>query len=112
LSHVLLAAILHNAGSADHFQVSDFCQLGQNVVLNAVGKDRMLFPLAEIFKWQYGDASPCRRPKKFTFPNIPTDCCCQSNQRCNQRSDSWITSQPSGSSGENPCALCLNRLVL
>src|SRR6184192_3458120 len=43
LTHVPLAAIVHYAGSADDFQVGDFRKLGQNVVLHAVGKVRVLF---------------------------------------------------------------------
>src|SRR5437867_8299477 len=36
LTHILLAAIAHHAGSADHFQVGDFRKLGQNVVLHTI----------------------------------------------------------------------------
>ena len=46
LVYVLLAAILHDAGAADHFQIGNFCQLGQDVVLHAVGKEPVLFLVA------------------------------------------------------------------
>ncbi len=42
LTHILLAAIAHHAGSADHFQVGDFCKLGQNVVLHTIDECRGL----------------------------------------------------------------------
>ena len=48
LPHILFTAILHDAGAADHFQVGDFCQLGQNVILDAVGKERVLFLIARF----------------------------------------------------------------
>ena len=43
--------------AADHLQVGDFCQLGQNVVLYAVGKECVLLFVAKIFKGEYSDAS-------------------------------------------------------
>src|SRR5437762_59020 len=43
LTYVLLAAIVHYAGPADDLEIGDFRQLGQNVVLHAVGKVGVLF---------------------------------------------------------------------
>ena len=57
LMHILFAAVLHDAGAADHFEIGDFPKLGQNVVLDAVGKNRVLFLITQIFKWQHGDTS-------------------------------------------------------
>ena len=57
LAHVLFAAIFHHAGAADDLEIGDFRQLGQNVVLDAVGKGCVLSVVAQIFKWQHGDAS-------------------------------------------------------
>ena len=79
LPHILFAAILHDAGAADHFQVRDFRQLGQNVVLNAVGKKRVLFLVAQIFKWQHRDAGCQWMTDKFTFPNDPARGCRESD---------------------------------
>src|SRR5437016_12013174 len=36
LTHILLAAIVHYAGSADDLEIGDFRQLGQNVVLHTI----------------------------------------------------------------------------
>ena len=62
LAHIVFTAILHDAGAADHLQVGDFRQLGQDVVLDAIGKERVLFLVAQIFEWQNGDASCWRLP--------------------------------------------------
>ena len=43
LANVSFPAIFHHAGAADHFQAGHFRQLGQDVVLNTVGKGRVLF---------------------------------------------------------------------
>ena len=47
--------ILHHAGAADHFQISNFCEISQNLVLHAVSKERKGFVFTEIFKRQYRD---------------------------------------------------------
>ena len=57
LAHISFAAIFHHAGPADDFQIGDLRQLGQNVVLHTIGKGRVFFLLAQIFKRQNGDSS-------------------------------------------------------
>src|SRR5205814_10463894 len=57
LPKIPFATVLHHAGPADDFQVVYLRQLGQNVVLNAIGKGCVLFLLAQIFKRQNGDSS-------------------------------------------------------
>src|SRR5206468_10339045 len=64
LANVPFASIFHHAGAADYFQVGHLRQLGQNVVLNTVGKRRVLFLGAKIFKWQNGDSSSWRGTKQ------------------------------------------------
>ena len=54
---VLLAAILHHAGAADDLEIGNLRQLGQNVVLDTVGKGGVLFVVAQVFKRQHRDAS-------------------------------------------------------
>ena len=68
-ARILLAPILHDAGAADHFEIGDFRQFGQNVVLHAVGEKCVLFVVAEIFKWQHCDAGCDRMVDQFAFPN-------------------------------------------
>jgi hypothetical protein len=51
LARISLAAILHHAGPTDYFEISNFRQLGQNVVLDAVGKGGVLSVAAQVFKW-------------------------------------------------------------
>ena len=50
------ALILRHTGAADHFQVCDLGQIRENFILNTVGKERVLFVVAEIFKWKDRDA--------------------------------------------------------
>ncbi len=57
LAYIPFAAIVHHAGPTDHFQIGDLRQLGQNVVLHTIGKERVLFLVAQVFKWQNGDSS-------------------------------------------------------
>src|SRR5689334_9378468 len=42
------ASVLLHAGATDHFQVRDLCQVGENLVLDAVGKECVFLVLAEI----------------------------------------------------------------
>src|SRR5215467_2271870 len=69
LTKISFATVLHHAGPADDFQVANLCQLGQNVVLYAIGKGSVLFLLTQIFKRQNGDSSGYRLSSQFTFPN-------------------------------------------
>ncbi len=48
--------VLHHAGAADHFEVRDLRQVGQDFVLHAVGEKRVLLVVAQVFKRQHGDA--------------------------------------------------------
>jgi hypothetical protein len=68
LSHISFVTIFHHAGPADHFQVGDPRQLGQNVVLHTIDEGSGVFSLppsvgrrdvllASVFKWQNGDSS-------------------------------------------------------
>ena len=50
------AAVGHHRGAADYLQVVDFRQARQDVVLDSVGKKRVLLVVAEIFERQNGDA--------------------------------------------------------
>ena len=48
--------VLHDAGAADHFEIRDLREVGQNLVLHPIGEEGVLFVLAQIFKRQHGDA--------------------------------------------------------
>ena len=112
LAHISFAAVVHHAGPADDFEIGDLRQLGQNVVLHTIGKDRVFFLVAQIFKRKNGDSSCYRLPDQFTFPNDPARSCCQSDQgRCKQRAG-WIASHPFSATRENPSVTRYNRLVL
>ena len=52
---MLFATIPHDAGAADYFDIRDFCQLGQDVVLHAVGEKGVRLVIAEILKRKDGD---------------------------------------------------------
>ena len=43
LTDISFATIFHHAGAADDLQIGDFRQLGQNIVLDAIGKKRVFF---------------------------------------------------------------------
>ena len=57
LTEISFAAIFHHAGPADDFQVADFRQLGQDVILHTVSKSHVFFLLIQIFKRQNCDSS-------------------------------------------------------
>src|SRR5437762_9942601 len=80
LTEISFAAIFHHTAPADDFQVADFRQLGQDVILHTVSKGRVLFLIAQIFKRQNSDSSCWRLPDQFTFPNNPASSC----QHCDQ----------------------------
>ena len=44
------ALVLHDAGAADHFQVRDSGEVGEDFILHAVGEISVLFITAEIFE--------------------------------------------------------------
>src|SRR4029450_8631832 len=48
--------VLHDGRPADHFQISDVRQIGENFILECVGEKRVPRIGTQIFKWQYGDA--------------------------------------------------------
>ena len=48
--------VLHHAGAADHFQVRDPGQVGEDFVLHAVGEKGVRFFFAQIFERKHGDA--------------------------------------------------------
>src|SRR6478672_2647550 len=102
LTEISFATVIHDTRSADDFQVADLGQLGQNVVLHAISKGRVLFLLAEVFKRQNGNSGCYWLPDKFTFPNDPGGGRCQSNQRCRQKRAARVAPHPFCASRENP----------
>ena len=50
------AFVLHDARAADHFQVGNLCQMGQDLVLHALGEEGVCFFFAQIFKRKHRDA--------------------------------------------------------
>ena len=49
------ALVLHHRGAADHLQVRDLRQVGQDFVLHAIGEEGVLRVAAQVFKWQHCD---------------------------------------------------------
>ena len=47
-----VALVLHDARAADHFQISDLREVGQDLVLHALGEEAVRFFFAQIFKRQ------------------------------------------------------------
>ncbi len=50
------APVLLDRGAADHLQVGDARQAGENVVMHAIGKKGVLAVIAQVFKRQHRDA--------------------------------------------------------
>ena len=48
--------ILHHRSPADHFEVGNFGQIGENLVLHAISEVSVLFIITQIFEGQHGDA--------------------------------------------------------
>ena len=96
----------------DHFQVGDLRQLGQNVVLYTIGKRRVLFLFAQIFKWQNSDSGRYRLPAKFVFPNHHAQWHCHGEQHCCHDGDSWIPAHPFSPATDEPSTMSPNRLML
>ena len=69
LLRIACPTIWHDAGAADYLEVVQLGQLGQNAVLDAIGKKRALFVFAKIFKGQHGDSSHYWTVDYFAFPN-------------------------------------------
>ena len=46
LSQIPFTAIFHHAGATDHLQIGNFCQLRQNIVLQAIDECRVSFLFA------------------------------------------------------------------
>ena len=57
LLRIPCATIFHDAGATDYLQVAHLGQFGQNTVLDAIGKKRALFSVAQIFKGQHSNSS-------------------------------------------------------
>jgi len=49
------ALVLHHARSADHFQVGDLGEIGQDFIMHAGGEKCVFFVLAQIFKGQHSN---------------------------------------------------------
>src|SRR4029077_11299059 len=50
-----LAAITHDGSARDHFELTNFRKVGQNVILHSIGKEGVLLVVAQILEWQYRD---------------------------------------------------------
>ena len=48
--------ILHHRCATDYFQGRDLCEVSQDFILHAVGEERVLFLVAQVFKRKDGDA--------------------------------------------------------
>ena len=106
-----VATVIHDTRAAD-YQISDLRQPGQNVVLHAIGKGGVFFPLAEVFKRQHSDSGCEWMMSKFTFPNDPAASRRKSDRQCDEGGDASIPSYPFPGSRGNSGAACLNGLVL
>ena len=50
------ALVLHHARAADHFKLRDLCEVGQDLVLDALGEEGVRFFFAQIFERKDRDA--------------------------------------------------------
>ena len=47
--------VLHHARAADHFQIGDLREVGQNLVLHPIGEKDVLFVAAQVFEGKHSD---------------------------------------------------------
>src|SRR6266571_2886625 len=94
LLRITCATIWHDAGAADCLEVGHLGQLGQNAVLDTIGKKRALFGFAQIFKGQNGDSSHYWTVDYFAFPSHDPDRCSECKQERSHCRNSWIASRP------------------
>src|SRR6266567_6565375 len=94
LLHIACPTILHDAGAADYLEVGHLGQLGQNAVLDTIGKKRALFGFAQIFKGQHGDSSHYWTVDYFAFPSHDPYRCSECKQERSHCRNSWIASRP------------------
>src|SRR5689334_18470068 len=80
LACVMPTAILHHAAATDDFKGGNVCQLGQKVILEAISERGVLPVVTEVFKRQHRDSRCSRASEKVTFPNVPANHHCQSDQ--------------------------------
>ena len=55
-------------GRADYFEFFDFAQSGQDIVLNAISEERVIFLSTQIFKREHGNAL-LRRARSVVRPS-------------------------------------------
>ena len=48
------AAVLHDGGARDDVQFADEGEVGQDILVDAVGKERALLALAQVLEWEHG----------------------------------------------------------
>src|SRR5262245_40976597 len=108
----MLVAISHHACPADDLQRRDLGQLGQEVVLNAIGKGSVFSVVAQILKRQRRDSRGRWMVNYSAVPHDHTERCYQGErQHCHRRSR-WISLQPSSPLANNSDVPCFDWLVL
>ena len=62
-AHVAFGArlVLAHTGVADHLQVRKLREIGEDLVLHAVGEVGVAFVFAQVPEWQHGDRFPVAR---------------------------------------------------
>jgi hypothetical protein len=81
-TNVPLSAILHHAGVADHPEIANAGELGQNIILNAIGENGLILIVAQSFERQNSDADCCWWVRRADLPRHHR---CTQSQRQQQR---------------------------
>src|SRR5689334_3129279 len=95
LTHVRsFSTIRHDRGAGDDLEVTDFGQISQDVILNAVSEIGVLFLVAKIFKWQYRNrfvdfAGNCPREDKKTDRSRNNYTCCREHEHIAPAVTDW-----------------------
>jgi len=110
LADILLTAIFHHARAADHLELTDLRQPGQEVVLQTVDEGSIFLLRAQIFEGQYRDAGRDRRSNKFV--DVPSHDRGQRNQCRRQERAGRIASHPFSPTSQSPGGSRRNRFVL
>ena len=111
LAHVPVAAILHHAGAADHFESGNVRQLGYEIILNTIRERCVFSVVTEIFKRQHSDSCGWLASHRSDLPDDYAKARCQSDGQGDHSSRERIALSPFFSTSKDPGASSFDRLM-
>src|SRR4029077_17604811 len=86
----------HDTRATDYSELGHPAELGQDAVLDSIGKKSALLSLAQIFKGHYRDCNICWAAKYTAFPSHHPHDCSEGPQEHSHSRSSRIASRPAG----------------